>query len=618
MAILDSITIGQQQIIIVDTSPLISGITATTGSLILMSDGSGSFIKSGTNSSNWTQNITTQNQGTIGTVSSGIWNGSTISSIYLGLSGNLPIYYNNSTGVISIVQSTYTQSGYLSSTDWNTFNNKPVYASFSGTAPLYYNSITGQYSIVQSTTTQSGYLTNTDWNTFNSKQSTLVLGNVNGTDFIISGGTGSIIGTGLTLSLATINSNIGTFNNVAVNAKGLITSASNAAYITLGSLSGSAPIVYNNSTGIISILQSTSTQSGYLTNTDWNTFNNKQNALTLGSVNGSDFTITGGIGSIRGTGLTLSLATVNPNVGTWNLLTVNNKGLITSASNVAYITLSYLSATGPLTYNSATGSFGILQSTSTQSGYLSTTDWNIFNNKQSTLAFGNVNGSDFIISGGSNAIIGSGLTLSLATVNSNIGTFNNVTVNGKGLITSASNVSYLTTSSQVYLSNIIGADANQFVVSSTSGLTTSENIFYDGSYLTISSTSSFTNNVNFNGNNLINVATGSNPMDAVNYGQFVAAGLGWTYITGTASFNFGKEMDIVINTITNTSLTNLLFRGFTYIPYDNGYNSLDDFSLNGLDFNIENIIDNTSFDVRGVASNNASGTYSITYMIIYQ
>ena len=36
-----------------------------------------------------------------------------------------------------------------------------------------------------------------------------------------------------------------------------------------------------------------------------------------------------------------------------------------------------------------------------------------------------------------------GTTLTLATVNSNVGTFNNVTVNGKGLVTAASNVNYL-------------------------------------------------------------------------------------------------------------------------------------------------------------------------------
>jgi hypothetical protein len=49
---------------------------------------------------------------------------------------------------------------------------------------------------------------------------------------------------------------------------------------------------------------------------------------------------------------------------------------------------------------------------------------------------------------------GSGATaiaLTLATVNSNIGTFNNVTVNAKGLVTAASNVSYLTGNQSISL-----------------------------------------------------------------------------------------------------------------------------------------------------------------------
>jgi hypothetical protein len=47
--------------------------------------------------------------------------------------------------------------------------------------------------------------------------------------------TGDITGTGTTsiaTTLATVNSNIGTFNNVTVNAKGLVTSASNVTYLT--------------------------------------------------------------------------------------------------------------------------------------------------------------------------------------------------------------------------------------------------------------------------------------------------------------------------------------------------------------------------------------------------
>jgi len=52
-----------------------------------------------------------------------------------------------------------------------------------------------------------------------------------------------------------------------------------ANYITLASLSGTAPIQYNNTTGAISITQAGVASNGYLSSTDWNTFNGKQDAL---------------------------------------------------------------------------------------------------------------------------------------------------------------------------------------------------------------------------------------------------------------------------------------------------------------------------------------------------
>lgn len=52
-----------------------------------------------------------------------------------------------------------------------------------------------------------------------------------------------------------------------------------ANFITLASLSASSPLSYNNGTGAFSITQANSTTNGFLSSTDWNTFNNKQNAL---------------------------------------------------------------------------------------------------------------------------------------------------------------------------------------------------------------------------------------------------------------------------------------------------------------------------------------------------
>lgn len=50
--------------------------------------------------------------------------------------------------------------------------------------------------------------------------------------------------------------------------------------ISLTSLSATSPLSYNNTTGVFSIQQASGSQSGFLSSTDWTTFNNKQNALT--------------------------------------------------------------------------------------------------------------------------------------------------------------------------------------------------------------------------------------------------------------------------------------------------------------------------------------------------
>ncbi len=49
-------------------------------------------------------------------------------------------------------------------------------------------------------------------------------------------------------------------------------------YIALGALSASAPLSYNNTTGQFTITQAGTGANGYLSSTDWNTFNNKQPA----------------------------------------------------------------------------------------------------------------------------------------------------------------------------------------------------------------------------------------------------------------------------------------------------------------------------------------------------
>lgn len=115
-----------------------------------------------------------------------------------------------------------------------------------------------------------------------------------------------------------------------------ITSA--PAFITLASLSATTPIIYNNTTGAFSMILASTSTSGYLSSTDWNTFNNKQNALTgtssqLAAGNGSPITI--------GSGLTLSAGTLTASGGgggsttvTFNRQTANYTLALSDASNV--------------------------------------------------------------------------------------------------------------------------------------------------------------------------------------------------------------------------------------------------------------------------------------------
>jgi hypothetical protein len=62
---------------------------------------------------------------------------------------------------------------------------------------------------------------------------------------------------------------------------------STSAFITLASISATSPVQYNNTTGVISMSQANATTDGYLSQTDWTTFNNKWDSL-------NDMTLTQG------------------------------------------------------------------------------------------------------------------------------------------------------------------------------------------------------------------------------------------------------------------------------------------------------------------------------------
>jgi len=88
-----------------------------------------------------------------------------------------------------------------------------------------------------------------------------------------------------------------------------------------------------------------------------------------------------------------------------------------------------------------------------------------------------------------------------------------------------------------------------------------------------------------------------------------------TVVAGLTSFNFGNEEDSVVSTIADLTITSTTVISALFFPQETSATSLDDFKLNGVSFSLENIVDNTSFDIRATAANNASGTYTIKYIL---
>lgn len=249
------------------------------------------------------------------------------------------------------------------------------------------------------------------------------------------------------LTLATVNSNIGTFNNVTVNDKGLVTAASNVAYITGNqSITLSGDFTGSGTTAITGTLATVNSNIGTFNNVTVNGKGLVTAASNVAYITGNQsITLSGDLTGSGTTAITMTLATVNSNVGTFNNVTVNGKGLVTAASNVSYLTSNQtITVSGDLT---GSGTTGLALTLATVNSNIGTFNNITVNAKGLVTAASNVayiTGNQSITLSGD--FTGSGTTAitgTLATVNSNVGTFNNVTINAKGLATSASNVDYL-------------------------------------------------------------------------------------------------------------------------------------------------------------------------------
>jgi hypothetical protein len=166
--------------------------------------------------------------------------------------------------------------------------------------------------------------------------------------------------------------------------------------------SSAAPITY--SSGSIGITQAGASTNGYLSSTDWNTFNNKGNGTVTNVTANAPMSITG-----TSTITPKVVADTSKSAGRLATFTdvalkqnqLNGTGFVkASGTTISYDNSTYLtsidtsnipnfylkvrslfSATAPITYGN--GLIGITQATSTTAGYLSSADWNTFNNKAS-------------------------------------------------------------------------------------------------------------------------------------------------------------------------------------------------------------------------------------------
>ena len=230
--------------------------------------------------------------------------------------------------------------------------------------------------------------------------------NIVGTVAVANGGTGATTLTGYVkgsgTSAMTASSTIpttdlsGTVSNAQL-ANSSITINGNATALggsvsvgTVTSVTGTSPVVSSGgNTPAISMPAATTSVSGYLTSTDWNTFNGKQPAGTyVNSVSGT----TGRITSTGGTTPVIDLASGVATAGTTGsstlipVVTIDTYGRvtgITTASNPQGTVTSVTGTAPVVSSGGATPAISMPAATGSVNGYLTSADWTTFNGKGS-------------------------------------------------------------------------------------------------------------------------------------------------------------------------------------------------------------------------------------------
>ena len=268
-----------------------------------------------------------------------------------------------------------TSAGSGATPTWTTPTTGTV-TSVTGTSPVVSSGgNTPAISMPAATTSVSGYLTSTDWNTFNGKQAAGTYVNS------VSGTTGRITSTGGVTPVIDLASGVATAGTtgsstlipvVTIDTYGRVTSITTASNPqgTVTSVTGTAPVVSSGgATPAISMAAANTTTNGYLTSTDWNTFNGKGSGTVTsvggtGTVNG--LTLTGTVTSTGNLTLggTLDLSSPPAIVGT---APNSVKGTVIQATNGIVVNSNTVSASYTIPSGSSAMSAGPMTVASGQS-----------------------------------------------------------------------------------------------------------------------------------------------------------------------------------------------------------------------------------------------------------
>lgn len=356
------------------------------------------------------------------------------------------------------------------------------------------NGDTNPFAFLIASSTQSA--TSTLFSIDNQGQATA--GNLNVTSSLIPAN-GLYLNAAGTLSLST-----GSTQRVQLNSTDFRSSINNSFALELTGASGTVPTLVPNKTdtttgigadasGNLSFITAATTKLELLNNgnvgigttSPYLPLSVNGSAIFGGTITATSTATSTFSGTIRSTCFSIDGTTcLTSNSGTVTSIATNNGitgGTITTTGTIGLAAIAANSVLGNITGASgvpvavATSSL-FFNASAVTSGLLTSTDWNTFNGKQAAGNYITALTGDVTASGPGS------VAATLATVNSNVGTFGSatqapvITVNGKGLTTAASNVTITPN-----FANVLGGTAGSVIYSNGTSLAQDNaNFFWDG------------------------------------------------------------------------------------------------------------------------------------------